>query len=334
MVHVFRVIRALREACVASWPQDGKKSNGGDEAISAPLFLWVIFSGYKKMFNGRAPEGTSEETLPWCASPEPEGISGGSLLRHSKKLSLCRYVIFSKCTSCSGCQGSGMNLSIREKDHGMVQQQPGDECRGTGETLSNKDRCCPRCKGEKVVKQKKFLEVHVEKGIPNGQIINVSRDIIVIVVLRNHSKFRRIGDDLFVDHHTLSLTEALCGVQFVLAHLDGRKLLIKTKPGEIIKPGSFKAVSNEGMPMYQRPFMKGKLYIHFTSDFHGSLTSEQRKTLKGLLPVRTSSQLNMEFDKCEEVTLLDVSMEEEGRKIQAQYGEDDDMHGRIQCAQQ
>ncbi|KAL0390688.1 UNVERIFIED_CONTAM: DnaJ protein [Sesamum calycinum] len=30
---------------------------------------------------------------------------------------------------------------------------------------------------------------------------------------------------------------------------------------------SYKAINDEGMPMYQRPFMKGKLYIHFNVDF-------------------------------------------------------------------
>ena len=55
---------------------------------------------------------------------------------------------------------------------------------------------------------------------------------------KEHPKFKRKGDDLFLEH-TLSLTEALCGFQFILAHLDGRQLLIKSNPGEVIKPGTF-----------------------------------------------------------------------------------------------
>ena len=34
----------------------------------------------------------------------------------------------------------------------------------------------------------------------------------------------------------ISLIEALCGFEFDLTHLDGRKILVKSKPGEIIKP--------------------------------------------------------------------------------------------------
>jgi len=47
--------------------------------------------------------------------------------------------------------------------------------------------------------------------------------------------FKRKGADLFVERK-ISLVEALCGVSLELTHLDGRKLLIKTTPGDIIKP--------------------------------------------------------------------------------------------------
>ncbi|KAM0046220.1 putative chaperone DnaJ, HSP40/DnaJ peptide-binding, DnaJ subfamily A member [Helianthus debilis subsp. tardiflorus] len=96
-----------------------------------------------------------------------------------------------------------------------------------------------------------------------------------------HPKFKRKCDDLFVEH-TLSLTKALCGFQFVLTHLDNRQLLIKSQPGEVVKPG---------MQMYQRPFMKGKLYIHFTVDFLDSLSPEQCKALEAVLPPKPSKDM-------------------------------------------
>jgi len=42
----------------------------------------------------------------------------------------------------------------------------------------------------------------------------------------------------------ISLLEALTGVDFVLKHLDGRKIRIKNKPGEVIKPDDIKTVEN------------------------------------------------------------------------------------------
>ncbi|XP_026400866.1 dnaJ protein homolog [Papaver somniferum] len=284
----------------------------------------------------------------------------------TKKLSLSRSVICSKCTGkgtksgasemCFGCQGSGMKVSIRHLGPSMIQQMqhPCDECKGTGETISQKDRC-PQCKGDKVVNEKKVLEVHVEKGMQNGQKIKFrgqadeapdtdTGDIVFVVTQKAHPKFKRQGDDLFVEHK-LSLTEALCGFQFALTHLDGRQLLIKTNTGEVIKPDSFKAVNDEGMPMYDRSFMKGRLYIQFTLEFPESLTAEQCKALEGVLPPRKSPQpKGTEIDECEETTLHDVSIEEEMARKYAQYqaeararaqeayNEDDEM--RPQCAQQ
>ncbi|KAJ8460090.1 hypothetical protein OPV22_033016 [Ensete ventricosum] len=281
----------------------------------------------------------------------------------SKKLSLSRNVICQKCKGkgsksgasmkCSGCQGSGMRVTIRQIGPGMIQQmqQPCNECRGTGETINEKDRC-PQCKGEKVVPEKKVLEVVVEKGMQNGQKIafpgeadeapdTVTGDIVFVLQQKDHSKFKRKGDDLFFEH-TLSLSEALCGFQYVLTHLDNRQLLIKSNPGEVVKPDQFKAINDEGMPMYQRPFMRGKLYIHFTVDFPESLTLDQCKALETVLPPRLATQMtDMELDECEETTLHDVNIEEEMRRKQAQaqeaYEEDDDVPGgaqRVQCAQQ
>jgi RNA polymerase subunit RPABC4/transcription elongation factor Spt4 len=73
---------------------------------------------------------------------------------------------------CSGCQGSGIKVSIRHLGPSMIQQMQHacNECKGTGETINDKDRC-PQCKGEKVVQEKKVLEVVVEKGMQNGQRI-------------------------------------------------------------------------------------------------------------------------------------------------------------------
>lgn len=66
----------------------------------------------------------------------------------------------------------------------------------------------------------------------------VTGDIVFVLQVKEHPRFKRKDDDLFIEH-TISLTEALCGFQFILTHLDGRQLLIKSNPGEIIKPGMF-----------------------------------------------------------------------------------------------
>ncbi|KAK8552709.1 hypothetical protein V6N12_041288 [Hibiscus sabdariffa] len=339
-----------------------KEGMGGGGGGHDPFDIFQSFFGGNPFGGGGSSRGRRQrrgEDVMHPLKVSLEDLYNGT----SKKLSLSRNVICSKCKGkgsksgasmkCSGCQGSGMKVSIRHLGPSMIQQMqhPCNECKGTGETINDKDRC-PQCKGDKVVQEKKVLEVIVEKGMQNGQRITfpgeadeapdtVTGDIVFVLQQKDHSKFKRKGDDLFVEH-TLTLTEALCGFQFILTHLDGRQLLIKTQPGEVVKPDQFKAINDEGMPMYQRPFMRGKLYIHFTVDFPDSLAPDQCKALEAVLPPRTSVQLtDMELDECEETTLYDVNIEEEMRRKQAQaqeaYEEDDDMPGgaqRVQCAQQ
>uniref|UniRef100_A0A6N2LQD4 J domain-containing protein n=1 Tax=Salix viminalis TaxID=40686 RepID=A0A6N2LQD4_SALVM len=330
---------------------------GGGSGAHDPFDIFQSFFGGGNPFGGggssRGRRQRRGEDVIHPLKVSFEDLYNGT----SKKLSLSRNVICSKCkgkgsksgasSKCAGCQGSGMKVSIRHLGPSMIQQMQHacNECKGTGETINDKDRC-PQCKGEKVVQEKKVLEVVVEKGMQNGQKVTfpgeadeapdtVTGDIVFVLQQKDHPKFKRKGDDLFVEH-TLSLTEALCGFQFVLTHLDGRQLLIKSQPGEVVKPDQFKAINDEGMPMYQRPFMRGKLYIHFSVEFPDSLSPDMCKALEAVLPPRASVQLtDMELDECEETTLHDVNIDEEMRRKQQQqaqeaYDEDDEMPGGAQ----
>lgn len=346
--------------------EDGLKEGmgGGGGGFHNPVDIFESFFGGGAFGGGGSSRGRRQkrgEDVVHTLKVSLEDLYNGT----SKKLSLSRNVMCPKCKGkgsksgasgrCYGCQGSGMKITTRQIAPGMIQQMQHvcHECRGSGEVISERDRC-PHCKGNKVTTEKKVLEVHVEKGMQHGERIvfqgeadqapdTITGDIVFVLQLKDHAKFKRKHDDLYVEH-TLSLTEALCGFQFALTHLDGRQLLIKSNPGEIIKPDQYKAINDEGMPHHQRPFMKGKLYIHFDVEFpeSGILSPDQCKALESILPQKRSKQISaMEVDEAEETTLYDVNIEEEMRRKQQQqqheaYDEDDDDFGapRVQCAQQ
>lgn len=69
----------------------------------------------------------------------------------------------------------------------------------------------------------------------------------------------------------ISLYEALTGVDFVITHLDGRKIRIKNKPGEVIKPDDIKTVENHGMPFHKQPYKFGNLFVIFKISFPDKL---------------------------------------------------------------
>ncbi|OMP00706.1 hypothetical protein COLO4_12443 [Corchorus olitorius] len=344
-----------------------KEGMGGGGPSHSPFDIFDTFFGGGGFPGGGSSRGRRQkrgEDVVHSLKVSLEDLYNGT----TKKLSLSRNALCSKCkgkgsksgasSKCYSCQGTGIKVTTRQIGLGMLQQMQHvcPECRGSGEVISDRDRC-PQCKGNKVTQEKKVLEVHIEKGMQHGQKITfegqadeapdtVTGDIVFVLQSKKHPKFERKFDDLYVEHN-LSLTEALCGFQFALTHLDGRQLLIKSNPGEVIKPGQFKAINDEGMPHHQRPFMKGRLFIHFNVDFpeSGAFSPEKCRTLETILPMRASKQLaDMELDDCEETTLHDVNMEEELRRKEQQhhrrheaYDEDDDDEPsmpRVQCAQQ
>lgn len=48
---------------------------------------------------------------------------------------------------------------------------------------------------------------------------------------------------------SITLVEALTGFSFSLTHLDGSTHIIKSEPGEVIKPGDVRTVEELGMPI-------------------------------------------------------------------------------------
>lgn len=350
--------------------KEGMGGGGGSSDNPFDIFE-QLFAGGGGGFGGAFGGGGSSRTrkkqgedVKQVLKVSLEDVYNGT----TKKLSLSRNILCKKCkgkgsksgasSRCYGCQGSGMRVSTRQIAPGMIQQMQHvcPECRGSGESISERDRC-QQCKGKKVTQEKKVLEIHVDKGMHNGQKITfegqadeapdtVTGDIVFVLQLKEHPKFKRKQDDLYVER-TISLAEALCGFQFALTHLDGRQLLIKTNPGEVIKPDSYKGINDEGMPQWQRPFMKGKLVIHFNVAFPetGALTPEKCKILETILPSggASTSSSEMAIDDCEETILHDVNMEEEMRRNERQRqqeayddDEDDDEPGvqRVGCNQQ
>jgi len=143
----------------------------------------------------------------------------------------------------------------------------------------------------------------------------------------------------------ITLVEALCGMKMSITHLDGRQLIVSTHDGEVIKPGQFKAVYDEGMPKYGSPFQKGRLFIHFTVKFPtpGDLSDDDLKALEKLLPPRPELSIDMESENVEEVTMHEVDMDQEKRRREAEHrhsrqydDSDDEGAGQpgVQCAQQ
>jgi len=265
--------------------EDGLKEGGGGFRSAEDIFSQFFGGGF---FGGGGGGGGSRkrkgEDLVHPLTVTLEDLYNGKI----QKLALKKNVICAQCTgtgskkgaapkSCSECNGKGVKITVRQLGPIIQQfQSVCPSCHGEGEVIKEKDKC-GKCKGQKVVNEKKILEVYIDKGMKHREKIIFAGegdqepgitpgDIIIVLQQKEDSRFRREGNDLHMEH-TINLLEALVGFQFTVQHLDGRLLLVKSNVGEVIKPNDVKVIEAEGMPVHKQPFEKGRLFVKFTVVF-------------------------------------------------------------------
>jgi len=335
-----------------NYGEEGLKG-GGFSATSAEDIFAHFFGG----FGGRRqPSGPRRaENLPFNLKVTLKDLYNGK----TTKLKISRNVICEGCkgrgttkegtdTRCDSCKGRGIKVTQRQIGPGMIQQFQThcSSCNGTGEVIDPKFRCSG-CKGKKLVEKKEVIEVNIDKGMKDGEKIvfyemgeqspgSLPGDLIVIV---NEDKdkgcgFVRRGNDLIYEKE-LSLSEALTGYEFLINHLDGRTLIVRSGPTEIIKPGDFRSIDGEGMPVYKAPYEKGKLLIKFDIKFPKpeEISLQNRKALEKLLPPKPTLPKTLPADS-EEVSTREFQAMDFEHTDQHQQDDDDDSQRTTQCVQQ
>ncbi|XP_064356946.1 dnaJ homolog subfamily A member 1-like isoform X1 [Dromaius novaehollandiae] len=314
------------------------KEGGSSSSFGSPMDIFDMFFGG----GGRMQRERRGKNVVHQLSVSLEDMYNGA----TRKLALQKNVICDKCEGrggkkgavecCPNCRGTGMQIRIHQIGPGMVQQIQSVcmECQGHGERISPKDRC-KSCTGRKIVREKKILEVHIDKGMKDGQKITFHGegdqepglepgDIIIVLDQKDHPTFTRRGEDL-VMCMDIQLVEALCGFQKPITTLDNRTIIITSHPGHTVKHGDIKCVMNEGMPIYRRPYEKGCLIIEFKVNFPGSgfLSSDKLSLLEKLLPARQEVE---ETEEMEQVDLVDFDPTQERRHCYNREAYEDDEH--------
>jgi len=326
-------------------------AGGGGGGFHSPMDLFDMFFGGGGG-GSRGPRGPRRtKNLMHQLSVSLEDMYKGT----TRKLALQKNVICTDCEGlggregavqrCPNCRGTGMQVRVQQLGPGMMQQIQSvcHECQGQGERIDPKHRC-KTCNGRKVTRERKILEVSVDKGMEDGQKITFTGegdqepalepgDIIIVLDEKEHPLFKRNGIDLIMKMQ-ISLSEALTGFKKTIQTLDNRTLVIQTVSGEVVKNGDIKCVYGEGMPTYRNPFEKGKLIIQFAVKFPERLDPALAAKLEKILPAKEEPIIPDDHD---EVDLNDFDPEEERARRQAQYEEDDDHPGHgpgVSCATQ
>ncbi|XP_056138632.1 dnaJ homolog subfamily A member 1 isoform X2 [Lampris incognitus] len=332
------------------YDQGGEQAikEGGMSGGGSPMDIFNMFFGG----GGRMQRERRGKNVVHQLSVTLEEIYNGG----TRKLGLQKNVICEKCEGyggkkgtlekCSGCKGRGVQVKVQQIGPGMIQQIQTmcAECQGQGEKFSAKDRC-KNCNGHKVERKKKILEVHIDKGMKDGQKITFHGegdqepglepgDVIIVLDQKEHDVFQRQDDNLIMKMD-IKLVDALCGFKMTIHTLDNRTLVISSLPGEVVKHSDIKCVSNEGMPIYKNPCEKGQLFVQFQVEFPEKhwLPEHLMYQLERLLPPREDVMIS---DDMEEVDLCEVDTQSQQRNYSAEAYEEDEEgpRGGVQCQTQ
>jgi len=320
--------------------QGGRGGGGGDD----------IFSMLFRQQNGggrRGPEKGEDVVHPLKVTLE--NLCNGKTVKLSINRQRVQYPegmdAESAISVCETCRGRRVVMKTAQIGPGMIQQMQVKcpACNGAGKTYK---------KGVKVVKEKKILEVHVMKGMKHRQKIVFSGeadeapgvlagDVVFIIDQQEHDTFQRKGADLVMEK-TITLQEALSGFAYPQKHPDGRTLIVKSPAGEVVKPNAIKCITDGGMPIYKRPFSRGRLFVVYKVTFPDKLTVPQVTAIKASLPGPTKTPVIHKGEDVEEVSMFDSTVEQIGQ-IAASAGsasayDSDDEEGangqqRVQCQQ-
>jgi DnaJ-class molecular chaperone len=301
-----------------------RRRKGRDVGLALPVTL-------EDLYNGRSRELPRDKTIlcPDCKGRGSNKVGAGG--------------------KCTVCKGAGARIVVRQMGPMIQQMQvPCDACGGEGSKIDPKDRC-RGCGGNKTKNIQSSLTVLVEKGMEHQQQIpfrgegdqhpdiDVPGDIVIVLQQIKHEKFVRDESDLHIQQ-TITLAEALCGFQFLVTHLDGRQLLVRSDPGQIIKPGEKKCVPNEGMPVHKQPNKFGDLIIQFTVLFPERMEESQIERLRTVLPPPKNLDVEYDANDAHDCYVSKTNLDDLRKEIEKEDDDDDEGSGgrgpQMQCAHQ
>lgn len=234
---------------------------------------------------------------------------------------------------CGRCRGVGV-VSRMHVMGGMFMQRvdsPCGACEASGATVHPQD-ACPACRGSGRATEAAKVKVPIPCGTrPDRERVRLGQeghaakncvpgDLVVTLELEEEpdAEMQWLDNGHLVLSKSITLVEALLGFVMAITHLDGRKILVRTAPGEMIRPGDYRRIKGEGMPKAGNMSKRGDLVIEFDVTYPSpeELTEDKVGHLLLGLP---GPPPRLAPKDAEEMALLPCSVEE--------FGAHDEDHG-------
>ncbi|NHN25773.1 J domain-containing protein [Flavobacterium jejuense] len=132
----------------------------------------------------------------------------------------------------------------------------------------------------------KSIRITIPAGIEDGQTIKISGyggegvnngpkgDLYITFTIVNTTPFKRVGNDLYLNHE-LDLYTAVLGGEITLSTFDGTKLKLKVASGT--QNGTKVRLKGKGFPVYKKEGHFGDLYVTYNISIPTNLSEEEIK---------------------------------------------------------
>lgn len=186
-------------------------------------------------------------------------------------------------TTCPTCKGA---RQVTMQQGFFTVRQPCPTCSGAGEVI---EKQCTHCNGEGRVAEERKVKVKIPAGVDTGSKLRrrgdgeagyrggEAGDLYIIIHVKEHERYERHGDDLYMKL-PIRYTLATLGGKTEVKTLDGRaslKIPSGTQSGQTFR------VKGQGMPLI-RGNGKGDLFVQVTVEVPKKLSREQKKLLEQL----------------------------------------------------
>ena len=182
---------------------------------------------------------------------------------------------------CPECYGRGQ---VTHSQGFFTMSRTCPRCHGEGEIITEP---CQPCNGQGLIRVKRDIPLHVDKGVESGfkyQLRGEGEagahgappgDLFVIINVRPHTRFQRVGNDL-VTSARISFVQAALGGKIKVEGIDGTEELripVGTQYGAQLR------IPGKGIPHYKRS-SAGDLVVSIEIETPRHLTETQRKKLE------------------------------------------------------
>ncbi|VFQ88826.1 unnamed protein product [Cuscuta campestris] len=199
-----------------------------------------------------------------------------------------------KVSTCGTCGGQGQVVSSARTPIGMFQQvMTCSSCGGTGESSTP----CPACGGDGRASKSKRISLKVPPGVDSGSRMRVRSegnagrrggppgDLFVIIDVLPDSILKR-NDTNILYTCKVSYIDAILGTTVNVPTVDGT---VDLKIPPETQPGTTLVMAKKGVPLLNKPKMRGDQLVRVQVEIPKRVTEEERKLIEELAKLTKSS---------------------------------------------